>query len=295
MPSRTQSSPEFLQLWNFSNPAGTEAKFRELLPDAEKSPDTVYLLQLLTQIARAQGLQARFDEAHQTLDRVEAEIRSHGRGDGIAIAKTRYFLERGRVFNSSGKPAEAMPCFEEAMNVARAAKLPRLEVDAIHMLAIAAPDSESRIRWGNIAASRAKELNETGWLAAIYNNLGEEYRAMKRYDEALRCFQALIESERSLGREVNRYARVDEAKMLRLTGRPHDSLAKMRELEKELKDEDGFVCEEIAEALLATHRAAEAKRYFSMAHASLKDVTWLAEVEPDRLERLKKLATDERR
>lgn len=284
------SSPEFLKLWDFSNPAGTEAKFREQLPEAAKSGDRVYLLQLLTQIARTQGLQGKFDEAHRTLDSVAEELKASDSIEGIAIARTRYALERGRVFNSSGKPADAMPCFEEAMNVAREAKLSRLDVDAMHMLAIAAATSEARMDWGIKAANRAKELNEIGWLTAIYNNLGEEYRAIKRYDEALKCFQSLIESQKSLGREPNRYARVDEAKMLRLTGSPRESLAKMRELEKELSEEDGFVCEELAEAHLATNDAAAAKSYFVKAYAKLKDEKWLADCEPDRLERLKVLA-----
>lgn len=284
----TPANPDFLKLWDFSNPAGTETRFLELLPEAEKSGDTVNRLQLLTQIARTQGLQGKFDEAHYTLDGVARELDANESLEGIAIAKTRYALERGRLFNSSGKPSDAMPCFEDAMRVAREAKLARLEVDAIHMLAIAAPTAEARINWGLQAAARARELNEIGWLTAIYNNLGEEYRAVKRYDEALKCFQALIESQRSLGKQVDRYARVDEAKMLRLTGKPEESLARMHELEKELHEEDGFVFEEIAESLLAMNRDTEP--YFAKAFAKLRDVAWLCKYEPERLERLKQLA-----
>ena len=57
--------PNFDTLWNYSDPKGTEAKFRELIPQAKESGDTSYYAQLLTQIARAEGLQRKFEEAHK--------------------------------------------------------------------------------------------------------------------------------------------------------------------------------------------------------------------------------------
>jgi tetratricopeptide (TPR) repeat protein len=201
-------------------------------------------------------------------------------------------LERGRTLNSSGKSAEALPLFAEAAKVGRDAKLARLEVDAVHMVAIAESDPQKRIEAGIEGVARAKELNEIGWLHALYNNLGEEYRALKQYDKALECFSGIIAAEKQLGRPPERYkyARVDEAKMLRMLGRPTESLAKMRELEPELEEPDGSVAEEIGEALLAMGKGNEAKPYFVTAYAKLKDVGWLKESEPQRLERLKELA-----
>ncbi|HEX6385768.1 MAG TPA: hypothetical protein VF177_13945, partial [Anaerolineae bacterium] len=63
--------PDFDQLWDYSQPASTEERFRELLPAAEAAGDDSYLAQLLTQIARAQGLQRQFAAAHETLDEAE--------------------------------------------------------------------------------------------------------------------------------------------------------------------------------------------------------------------------------
>ncbi len=45
-----------------------------------------------------------FDQAHTTLDRVEAMFT-----DDLARARTRRWLERGRVFNSSRQPDRAIP------------------------------------------------------------------------------------------------------------------------------------------------------------------------------------------
>ncbi|HND49561.1 MAG TPA: hypothetical protein PLL95_13435, partial [Anaerolineales bacterium] len=63
--------PDFDSFWDYSNPAKTESKFREVLP---QFPEGNERLELLTQIARTQGLQRMFDEAHQTLDEVEGQL-----------------------------------------------------------------------------------------------------------------------------------------------------------------------------------------------------------------------------
>jgi tetratricopeptide (TPR) repeat protein len=279
---------DFDKLWDHSNPAATEQKFRELLSETERSADRTYRLCLLTQIARTQGLQSKFDDAHATLDRVEKDLKE--RND--PLVHVRYLLERGRVLNSSGRPAEALPRFAEAVQVGREAKQPRLEVDAIHMVAIAESEPQKRIEAGLRGVARAKELNEIGWLHALYNNLGEEYRALKQYDRALECFSGIIEAEKQLGRPVEsyKYARVDEAKMLRLLGRPQESLDRMRQLETGPRSTDAFVLEEIGEALLALGRTDEATPCFRTAYALLKKVGWLKQYEPHRLERLKDLA-----
>ena len=60
-------------LWNNDDPAGTEAAFRTLLAEAERAGG-VFLLELLTQLARTQSLQRKFAEAHALLDRVEAQL-----------------------------------------------------------------------------------------------------------------------------------------------------------------------------------------------------------------------------
>src|SRR5688500_531281 len=80
--------PDFDKLWDYNDPAATEQKFRALLPQAEASGDPSYRAQLLTQVARAQGLQRKFDDAHATLDQVVQVDDS--------LPRVRYLLERGR-------------------------------------------------------------------------------------------------------------------------------------------------------------------------------------------------------
>src|SRR5207245_7952234 len=66
--------PDFDILWDYEHPGSTEGKFRELLPAAIDSLDISYLAELLTQIARAEAMQRKFQEAQKTLDRVEKAL-----------------------------------------------------------------------------------------------------------------------------------------------------------------------------------------------------------------------------
>lgn len=278
--------PDFDKLWNFSDPAGTEAVFRRLLEQAAPS-EAAYRLELSTQIARCQGLQGKFDDAHATLDAVDRQLAT----DDLPVPRVRSLLERGRAFNSAGHADRALPLFRQALDLGTSRGLPRFAIDAAHMVAIAEPQVDDRIAW-NLKCLELidRHPEQDPWRNAIYNNLGEAYRAAGRYPEALDCFQKLIAWQKSTGRAVDRYARVDEAKMLRLIGQPAESLDRMTALQAEIGNEiDGFVAEERAEALLALHRADEARPLFRQAWSKLKEEAWLRDSEPARYERLKRL------
>src|SRR4029453_8070283 len=132
---------DFDSLWNYDDPATTEQRFGELLPRAEQGDDRSYHAQLLTQIARAQGLQRKFADAHDTLDTAQTLLEPD-----LGTARIRYLLERGRVFNSSTQVEQAWPLFLEAWELARAEQQDFYAVDAAHMLAIAAP-LEQKLEW----------------------------------------------------------------------------------------------------------------------------------------------------
>ena len=93
--------PDFDSWWNYQQPAETETRFRQLLDTLTADAPTDYRSSLLTQIARTEGLQGKFTEAHHTLDEVERQL-----ADPTSVATIRYHLERGRVFNSSQQPAK---------------------------------------------------------------------------------------------------------------------------------------------------------------------------------------------
>lgn len=80
------SSADLDALLDFNDPATTEAGLRALLPDAPPALRP----EVLTQIARAQGLQRRFAAAHHTLDAVEPLL-----AGAPVRARVRLLLERG--------------------------------------------------------------------------------------------------------------------------------------------------------------------------------------------------------
>ncbi len=137
MNAQAETSVEFDSLWNFAKPAETESKFRELLLAAKSLLDKDSLLQLQTQIARSQGLQGHFEEAHHTLNEVESSLDST-----TQVAKIRYLLERGRVFNSSKNKDQALPFFQLAFQLATQLRQDNLAVDTAHMVAIALVTAE---------------------------------------------------------------------------------------------------------------------------------------------------------
>ncbi len=283
---------DFDKLWDYHDPAATELKFRELLPAAEASNDPSRLAQLLTQIARAQGLQRKFDDAHGTLNRVQQMLPGAGE-----LARVRYLLERGRVFNSSGQAATARPLFEEAFKVASAASFDSCAVDAAHMIAIVEPDPTLQLDWNLRALDLAERSADEGartWRASLSNNIGWTYFDLKQFDQALEIFEKAIalRAAQSKPREL-RIARYCVAKTLRMLGRIDEATDITRDLVSQAEtagDPDGYFFEELAECLLAGGKSDEARPHFQRAFDALSQDKWLAESEPERLARLKTLA-----
>ena len=282
--------PDFTKLWNFSDPAATEKQFREILPKVVSSSNDSYCGQLLTQIARAEGLQQKFDEAHATLDTVESRL------EGLpAIVQLRYLLERGRVFNSSGKPEQAGPLFEQAWELGKQAGEHGLAVDAAHMMAIVEP-SESAVAWTEKAiayAEQSESEDARNWLGSLYNNLGWTYHDSGKFEKALDIHQrALAWREEKAQVGPIRIARWSVARVLRSLGRVDEAFEIQQALLKELNadnEKDGFVYEELAECHLTQGRGEQATPLFAMAYQELSQDAWLVKQEPERVSRLKKL------
>lgn len=284
--------PDFDKLWNYNEPAGTEQKFRQLLEAIHASGDVARELELLTQIARTQGLQQKFDEAHATLDQVESRLR-----DGDHLVRVRYLLERGRVFNSSKQRERAIPLFTDAMNLAIAHQLDFYAIDAIHMLGIAEPNSHKQLAWNFRAMQLAEASTDErarGWLGSLYNNVGWTYYDQRRYDEALEIFKKCVTFFEQANRPDRlRIARYSVGKTLRALGQLDRALTIQMELlddAKQRNEPDGFVSEEVAECLLSQGKADEATPYFARAFELLSQDEWLTRDEPKRLERLRELA-----
>ncbi len=280
--------PDFDALWDYSDPAGTERKFRDLLPAVGQPGNDANHAELLTQIARTQGLQRRFDEAHATLDEAEKLL-----PPDPSRARIRTLLERGRVFNSSQKQGQATPLFLDAVRLAEAAHEDSLAVDALHMLAVADPPQAMEWNLKALAvAERSADPKARQWRGSLYNNIGWTYHDNHRdYTKALELFEKALAFRREQGDLVPiLIARWCVARVYRSLGRIGEALAEQRDLEeayRKLGGGDGYVEEEIAECLLLQGKEAEARPYFAKAYEKLSKDEWFKEAESARLERLK--------
>lgn len=252
-------------LWNFADPAASEARFREALGSATGDDALV----LRTQIARTFGLRGRFDDAHRELDAIEPALAAAG-----MEPRVRAWLERGRTLRSAGKPLEGRPLFMRAYVTADAARLERLAADALHMIALAEPALDERIAWNRRTidyARRATDARAQGWQAAALNNIGSDLREAGRLEESLAAFREAQAAYERIGRAQSLFvARWQVGNVLRLLGRTDEALAMQTALEREMAAAgapDPYVYDELAllqaargqadAAALARRRAAE--------------------------------------
>ena len=282
--------PGLDELWDYDDPSASEARFRAALQAAEEVGDRPGADEARTQLARSLGLQGRFDAAHAELDRVDAD---HAAQDRIRV---RSLLERGRVLRSGGDPAASIAPFEGAWELARALDEDGLAVDAAHMLALvdAHPGEPAWHRRALELADASPQPAARRWRGSLWNNIGWARFEAGDLDGALAAFQAALGARRE--QDQPRETRIAEwcvGRCLRALDRPAEALAIQERLAVETAQagdpEDGYGVEEMGECLLALGRAEDARPFFARAAERLGADAWLAEHEPDRIDRLRRL------
>ena len=172
-------------LWDFDDLDSTEWRLSDLL-EAEGSD--AGRAEVLTQLARVEGLREDFEASERLLQEAEALAGASN------IARVRIDLERGRKLRSSGDPAAALPLFEAAY--ARAAEDGQdfLAGDALHMCAISVDELEAMEEW----TQRGLEFGERRpaaayWAGPLLNNLGWAYYDAGDHRRALELFERALE------------------------------------------------------------------------------------------------------
>lgn len=227
-------------LWDFDDPSGSEQRFRDAA-DAAAGPERGIWL---TQVARALGLQERYDEGHAVLDRLAPEQSPE--------AAVRLVLERGRLHRSAGDADRARPLFEEAATTALREGLEELHVDALHMVALVVPEAErlDATYAALVVAKAAEDPRARRWVASLQNNVGMVHADAGAWGEALAAFEDALDARRATGTPGEiRIARWMVAWALRNLGSTEQALEIQRQLQAELieaGEEDPYVDEEIA-------------------------------------------------
>lgn len=224
-------------LWDFARPDVSEQRFRAALHNA--AGDDALILQ--TQIARTYGLRQDFDRARTLLQQIEPSVAAAG-----AEAQVRFHLELGRTFASAAHPAalltpdaqaQARLQYQRALDLARAASLDALAIDALHMFAVVDPAPADQLKWGDAALQvslSSRQPDARRWEASIRNNLGYALHQLGRHEQALQQFQlALAIRERGVNAEATRVARWMVAWTLRSLGRADEALQLQLALEKD--------------------------------------------------------------
>jgi tetratricopeptide (TPR) repeat protein len=214
--------------WEHSDPAASEARFREALGPAKGDER----LEIVTQLARTYSLRKDFATAHGLLDDVERQL-----GGAGPRPRLRYLLERGRTFNSAGERDKARDHFERAWALGRESGEEGLAVDAAHMVAITLSGSPEAIEWnekGLALARKSKFAKAQALVPAMYNNLAWDLHDLKRHDEALAAFQSALEewTQRGKPRQIQ-VAKWSVAQGLRAMKRDAEAVAIERALEAE--------------------------------------------------------------
>lgn len=225
-------------LWDFDDPAASEGRFRAALAGAG-DPAEAGLWS--TQLARALGLQGRYDEGRALLDGLAAHPE-------VAVRAT---LEAGLLSRSSGDERRARGEFDRAVALAAAAGLDQLHVDALHMVALVAPVSEQvAVAEAALAIAVASaDPRARDWEASLLNNIGMAHSDAGDLSRALEAFEAAQRARVRMGDPARlRIARWMVAWTLRRLGRGDEALAIQRALKDELDElgeVDPYVDEEL--------------------------------------------------
>lgn len=228
------------ELWDFGDPVGSATRFRTARGFAEP----ITAAELTTQLARALVLSADFDAARAELDSITIDE---------PVVTIRVALERGRLLNSSERPAEAVPYFSAALETAAGSGEDFLAADAAHMLAIA--DREHSARWTQrgleIVDATADERTKR-WAIALHNNRGWALHDDGHFAEALAEFELADTAAKAHGNQEQKHvAQWAIARCLRSLGRVDEALEIQERLLLEVPN-DTYVREEIA-ALRGMH------------------------------------------
>jgi tetratricopeptide (TPR) repeat protein len=275
------------RLWDFNDLDSTEERFRSELTQ-ETSEDG--RAEVLTQLARIEGLRGKFDEGERLIEQADARAGSNG------VARARIELERGRLRRSSGRVETSFPLFESAFAIALDAHEYFIAADAAHMAALAAPSRDDFVAWTKHGIELA-EAQETAsyWLGPLLNNLGWEYFEAGELDSALDAFERGIRAREGDPENAEAIALAQYAvgKTLRSLGRPEEAVPLLEQAvawTESVSAPDGWLHEELAEEYAALGRSAEARTHAQVALDLLPSADPTFESETGRAERLRRLA-----
>jgi len=199
-------------LWDFDDLEASRERFLAQL--AEETTDAGRA-EVLTQLARVEGLRDEFERCDELLDEAEA----------LGGVTPRLLLERGRRARSSGRDGAGLEEFRRAFELAEERGEDVLAVDAAHMLALV-DDAEGWTARGVEIAGSSDDPGVRYWLGPLYNNIGWTRFEAGNYEAALEAFELqLAARERDDSRpEPRAFSQYAVGATLRALGRPEEAV-----------------------------------------------------------------------
>lgn len=211
-------------------------------------PDRV---EAMAQVARCFSIAGKLDEGQPWLDRAR-EAGSPDEPNGWS----RYLGVRGIFERERGDRETAKKTFVEMLDYCERHELWRRAIDAVHHIAIIDPDPA----WGLKGIAAAEKLNDIGWLAVLWNNLGATYEDLKQFDKALDAYLKAREYHHA-GNDDGRKLAADwaVAHALRLCGRLDEAKPQLESVvERGDAEWAGYALNDLGELYAAQGRRAEA-------------------------------------
>jgi tetratricopeptide (TPR) repeat protein len=228
-------------LWDFDDLDSSERRFREQLG---REPTAAGRAEVLTQLARVEGLRGNFAASARLLDEAEPLAGPE------PAANIRLELERGRMYRSSGDVEAAYPLFQSAFRRAIEADDRYFAGDAAHMCAIATDDRKLQEEW----VRRGIDEGDPYWAGPLLNNLGWSYFEDRDYARALELFEGSLRARESdpENQAAIAWARCAIGQTLRMLGRAGEAVPILERAAKILPGDEEIEVE------LAAARAAAA-------------------------------------
>src|SRR6478752_190526 len=167
-------------LWDFDDLDASRERFLAQL--AQETTDAGRA-EVLTQLARVEGLRDEFERCDELLDEAEA----------LGGVTARSLLERGRRERSSGRDGAGLAEFRQALERALESGEDVLAADAAHMLALV-DDAESWTARGIEIAGASDDPGVRYWLGPLSNNIGWTRFDAGDHEGALDAFELALAS-----------------------------------------------------------------------------------------------------
>jgi tetratricopeptide (TPR) repeat protein len=209
-----QGADRLRTLWDFTDLDASERRLRAALNEETSDSGRA---EVLTQLARIDGLHGRVDQANELLAEAEALA------GASEVARARVLLERGRVLRLSGDLTAALPLFEEAFAIALAAGQHFIAADAAHMAALAG----DMLAWTERGLKLARHSSAAAyWVGPLLNNLGWWRGQRGEHADSLAAYRDSLEACERYGTYpyLREAARVGVARELRALGRAEEAV-----------------------------------------------------------------------